>query len=546
MSILEFALLGTADAPPDTPLLTGTPADALIAQRVDDPLERKLLLAAGARAVLERAAPVPSEAPPAPAPCEPETRPVLPDAIATLLVSMMRGEHRDLLPSALARLGPTGYVLGPSAAAALLRRVQSTNHDAVRPLLGARARWLAGHNPSWAWVLDAPGVTADGPDVDAAKVTWEEGVFSARARALKTLREHAPEEANALLFAGWTSEPVKNRLRLLEVIGEALTPTDGPFLEHLVGSDRSQRVKDAARRLLVRTGSTAIAERMLERAAGALSLEAREPKKGGLVARVFGRKAKEQLPKTLSTTLPSELPEDWQADGIQNLEPPGKRWGRRAHWLVQVLSLVPPSALLARLGAELIDLVSALEDDDIAVLVGLSEGALLHGEAAICALLWDRWQRLPEAEIRKDQRAGDVQGRLLGGMDDAARSRRIVQLMESFESTTWWPPLAVVQTQWPEAVGRRWCELLQQHLVAVGAGGSEGTSWALTWRSSLTSAAARLPDSCLRKASDLYEPHFEKGPRWNRALPEFKSRISMRLRLEEALAALPSAKGTTP
>ena len=544
-TLLELALLGTADAPPDLPILTGTGVDALIAQRVDDPIERKVLLAAGSVAVLERAARLPTEAPPAPQPCPDEACPILPDSISRILVGLMRGEHRDLLPAALDSLGPRGYVLSPSAAAALLRRVQPRSHEAVRPLLGARARWLAAHNPSWAWVLEAPGQTAaDAVDLDAAKATWEEGTIAARARALRLLREHTPDEAIGLLFAGWTQESVKNRLRLLDIVGEALRPEDGRFLEHLVSNDRSQRVKDAARRLLVRAGGADLAQRLVGYAVACLRVELPEAKKGGLVARVFGRsKAKQQLPPVLQVTPPNALDPAWEADGIQDVEPPGKRWGRKTHLLVQVLSLADPAAVASALGLDAQAPVLAVQNDDVGVLVGLSEGALLHQQEPLCAMLWDRWQRMPEAERRKDQRAGDVQGRLLGGMSEDDRAERIVSLMTDADATLWWPPLAVVETTWPEAVGQRWVRLLDLHLRGVQGGESDGDAAALTWRSSLTSAGARLPVSCLAKAAALYEPTFEKSPRWSRALPEFKSRITTRLQLEEALAALPPAAG---
>ena len=540
-SLLELALLGTADAPPETPIVTGTGVDALLDQR-DDPIERRLLIAAGAQAILHRAAGLPRSAPEGPVVSAAEVRPILPDAISRVIVGLMRGEQRDLLPAALSRLGGLGYVLSPAASAAFLGRVQPSNQDAIRPLLGARARWLAGLNPMWSWVLDAPGVEASGaPDLAAARTQWDDGTASARRGALRVLRAAAPDEANALLFAGWTGEPVKGRLWLLEVVGEGLRAEDGPFLEHLVASDRSQRVKDAARRLLVRAGGTALAERLLVRAAGCLSLHRPEPAKGGFVARVFGRGGASVLPPTLEITPPTVLDPSWEADGIADVEPPGAAWGRRTHWLVQVLSLVDPEALADRLGVPVGDLVLAVTDDDRAILLGLCEGALLHRKTALCARLWDRWQRAPEAERRKDTRGPDVQGRLLGAMGDDDRCERIAQLLDGPDATLWWPPLAVVEGIWPDAVGTRWVRLLELHLRGVQAGDGEGTSSALTWRSSLTTAAARLPAGCLVAAERLYEPPFEQSPRWSRALPEFKSRISTRLHLERALAALPPA-----
>ncbi len=545
-TLLELAMLGTADAPPDSVISTGTGADLLIAERAGDPIERRLLLAAGCRAVLTRAAAVPLEAPSAPAPAPSETRPTLPDGIARLLVGLMRGENRDLLPATLERLGPLGYVLSPAAAAAVLRRMQPQSRDGVRPLLGLRAHWLAAHNPSWSWVLEAPASDGDPaalPDLGVARVQWDEGTTAARKRALAVLRSHAPDEANALLFSGWTSESVKGRLALLQVVGASLRGEDGLFLTHLVKTDRSQRVKDAARRLLVRASGSELADRMLLRASRCLELVAAEPKKDGLVARMFGRrKGRKLLPSTLHVTPPASFHDDWAADGISD-KTVGGRWGRKTGWLVQVLSLVSPQALAERMGVEPGILVTAIQDDDLGVLAGLSEGALLHQDATVASILWDRWQRQPQEDRVKDQRGSDVQGRLLSGMHEDARAERIITLMDAADSTLWWPPLAVVEGAWPEPVGERWVSLLEQHLRSVAAGGGEGTSAALTWRSSLTSAGARLPSSCLANAARLYEPAFESSPRWSRALPEFKARIATRLRLEEALASLPAPGG---
>jgi hypothetical protein len=509
VTLLELATLGTEAFGGDVPEpLTGTGADALLAQRSGDPVERRVLLAAGCREVLDRAA---AEAPPAPPPpplAPDETRAPLPDGLVSALLAMLEGEGRDLLPAVLPRVAATGRILPPAALRPALRRCPDELRPLLAPLLGARARWLAEQGASWTWVLRPEAA----PTLPALLAAFDEARGAERPALLRRIRALDSKAGRDALRAAWTSEPVEGRLALVAPLAVGLHPDDEPLLVQIVDRDRSERVRSAARRVLARIPASAFARELLAEAIASVRLVPRPAPRMSIVKAMFRRGA--ALPPTLEGTVSS-------AELLARLE------------------LVPPGALGAAWSLEPAEALAGLSDDDEALLVGLSEGALLHEASDWASPLLDRWDRMPRAAQERDRKGRDVAQRLLDALPDEARAARIVALMDGPAATDWWPPLAPWQAMWPEPLAARWVTVLRAHLATIDAGAGEATSAALTWRSSLCPAAARLPASQLSAAATLGVLSSEAAPRWSRALREFAGRVALRLSVEQALAALP-------
>lgn len=507
MNLLDLATVGTDALGASEPVTTGTAADALLAARPDEPLERRILLAAGATAVLRKAASRPPKAPSLPEPAPVETRPVLPDGVAGALVSLFaQSDERDLLPAVLPRVAATGHVLPPAALRPILRRCPDTLREHVLPLLGERARWLVQQGAAWTWAIDDDAAAT----LAELQVSFAEATARERPGVLRQIRALDRKAGRDALRSTWTSDPAPVRQALVPVLGEHLAPDDAGLLEQIVAKDRSDKVKALARRLLARLPETDLAKEALAAAVAGVRLE-EKPQRRSIVSALLGRKRR----------APTLAMAHGQAETIALLE------------------LVPPSALATAWGMTDSEVAVGISDDDDALLIGLSEGALLHGETAWVGTLLSRWDRMPMEVLERDGKTRHVAERLLAALPDDARAERIVGLMTTHTATSWWTPLASWDAVWPTMVGERWLTLLRQHLSAVDSGASEATSSALAWRRSLKEAAARLPVALLPRTQSLAVHSADASPRWFSALSQFHARVALRLQIEGALATLP-------
>lgn len=181
-TILTAALIGTERAVVPPPP-AGFAAAAAAAKPDSDPagalLDQAALLAVARRA----GRPVSKAEPPEPA--EPTPRPAVSQAAGRRLARILNGENPDLLVEWLSAAAARGLRPPPQFLPALLdraRRTSAANPDPeearLRALVliadGARARWLAGLNPVWAYLLAEPEqVPVPGrlTEADVAKVT---------------------------------------------------------------------------------------------------------------------------------------------------------------------------------------------------------------------------------------------------------------------------------------------------------------------------------------------------------------------------------------
>ncbi|MCZ0993793.1 DUF5691 domain-containing protein [Streptomyces noursei] len=159
------------------------------------------------------------------------------------------------------------------------------------------------------------------------------GLFAERVALLTSLRRRDPRAGLALLAATWATERAEDRLMFLDSLGEALTPSDEPFLEQAL-SDRSRNVRTTAAELLSALPGSALAARMAERS---------------LVCVRLARPAPGTPPPPRSSWSIRRAPATPGCSGTAS-PPAALRKGERAWWLGQLVEATPLDRWLGRLG----------------------------------------------------------------------------------------------------------------------------------------------------------------------------------------------------
>lgn len=238
----------------------------------------------------------------------------------------------------------------------------------VFTVMGARAEWLCTLNPAWRKKNPARSLPED---LDAA---WQTGTTPERIALLAAVRLAEPAAAERLVRATWSHDSADERRRFVEKFATGLSMHDEPFLEWTL-DDRSKMVREAASELLSRLPGSRLAARMAERAAAMFSVE--QVKKGLL------RRTKDEV----SLEPPKEWDAAWERDGLE--EKPQGSIGKRAWWMMQVLSRTDPAALAARTGLSAETILSAVAGSDYAkhALAGLAAAAAAARNEDWCVLL---------------------------------------------------------------------------------------------------------------------------------------------------------------
>src|SRR5690606_28935104 len=129
-------------------------------------------------------------------PAPPDDAPPCSRRVAQMLGEMLAGTRAQLLPELLERLARAGQRIAPEALPAALTATDPVTQALLRPLLGRRGEWLAGHDPAWTWARPDPGRDEEGR-IDALRLRWDEGTLEERISILKTVRDLRPAEARA-------------------------------------------------------------------------------------------------------------------------------------------------------------------------------------------------------------------------------------------------------------------------------------------------------------------------------------------------------------
>lgn len=548
--LLAAALVGTArrsDAPPRT----GTPADRLIGA-LDLSLERTTLLAAGAAAICAQAGRLPDPAPARPAAAPDETLAGA-GAGATALLGDLFAAHVDVLPEALTLLARSGRRLPPSLLVAALGAADPALRAALRPVLGARGRWLAAHNPAWRWACDVdPSI---GSDPSRAEVIWQEGSPQQRIALIAHVRGSHPAQARTWLAATLRREKADLRHDLLKCMAVNLSPDDEPFLESVL-DDRAERVRVLAARLLARLPSSALADRTRERANCIISFD-RDGRRGALgrIARAIhgGHNGGE-----LSIAPPHDVDGRWLRDGIAAAPQgtPEVEWP--AWWMRQVLGLVPPSHWSARFECDPETLIAAAghTEWERSLIDAWSEAALLHREPAWAGTLWDWW--LDEAR-RTTQRHEALQQRMLVSLllliPPPQAERRVAPILmaeQSLGRSGGLPEpirramIAALPAPWSAGCSDLVLDSLHRFVTSRPRGQALQTA---IWPQQLQIVAAAIAPSCLTDELALWQtpdyaaelPDREGGrdwhaQRWAEALARFVETLRLRRRIQQELA----------
>jgi Family of unknown function (DUF5691) len=260
--LVTAALIGTerstvpAVAVPGSPIQAG-PGDPAV-----------LLLDRAALLTVARRGGRPADHAQRPPAAEPDSAPVVSAAAAGRLARMLGGQHPELLTEWLAAAVARGRRVPAQLLPALLdraRRMVPADTELRRLAAeagGSRARWLAGLNPDWKFVL------ADTLGDDA----WRRGTAVQRRGYLTALRGRDPGAARELIADGWAAAGPQERVMFVSAMARGLSLADEPLLEAAL-DDGNTSVRTMAADVLAALPESALARRMTVRAAGCLSLQ---------------------------------------------------------------------------------------------------------------------------------------------------------------------------------------------------------------------------------------------------------------------------------
>lgn len=232
---------------------------------------------------------------------------------AERLGRLLGGEHERLIPEWLAAAAATGRRVPAYVLPELLERGRRDRSIRVHlgVLAGQRGRWLAGLNPSWAYLLEEP--TGE---------TWELGGAADRRAHLCALRAADPAGARRLLESTWERETPDDRAGFVEVLAEGLSMADEPFLEQAL-DDRRREVRQAAANLLTRLPGSRMSLRMADRVRSRVTI------------------GRDGAGDVILVEAPETCDKAMERDGVRPKPPRGI--GERAWWLQQIIARAPLS-----------------------------------------------------------------------------------------------------------------------------------------------------------------------------------------------------------
>jgi hypothetical protein len=252
--------------------------------------------------------------------CPTESRPQMPEKAAGLLKRILAGEFEPALREFLQQATERSLIAPPETLPALLGLGKNELRPLVTQVAGQRGRWLAAHNPSWAYAL--------GRDPQDA---WEHGVRIERVAALEQIRAAEPGRAREWIQATWEQDAPEDRAAFIATFALGLGMDDEPLLESCL-DDKRKEVREAARSLLLRLEGSRFVQRAWARVRPLLKLKSKFL--GG---------------DTLEVTLPETLDAAAKRDGLSGAQL-RKKLGEKANLLAHMLSVVPPSLWSRELG----------------------------------------------------------------------------------------------------------------------------------------------------------------------------------------------------
>ncbi len=521
--IVTIAIVGTGQQP-NKEATTGTPVDALATQlSVDDP-ERKFLLTAGAWTIYRQAGRLTEPAPAIPQAAAPETLPACSPKATQLVESLLR-EHSELLPEALVRLKQTGlrlpYELLPQA---LTSGAQSKEiRPALISVIGERGRWLSQFNSAWSWVTQfLPTVETTLPD--DGETIWQEGTLGQRYEILQRLRAIDPAQVRDKLAAVWKQEKAEARGKLLGTFEIGLSAEDEPFLDKAL-DDRAESVRTLAASLLARIPTSALAQRMLARA-DAIILSYADDK--------------------FTIKPPSEAKKEWLRDGIEEKPTYNTGIGKRAWYLVQILSLIPPTHWEVRFSTSPAELITAAHATEWGeqIIDSWSYATMLHGGTNWITPLW-KWRcEQPGNNNIRDIHISTIHATIGARVPQQEAEQYIRQLTPG--SPAWETALPTLSIPWSTEFGNAYLLALRTFITTLALDTyQQSNEWhpqSNTWYQSLAVATRALPYPCFALALESWIlPEVEDNKirwriqTWEQELRRFTEVIHLRQRTIEEI-----------
>ena len=358
-SIASLATLGTARAAQSTDALWPDGSLAMPGETPESTLLRVaaasyLWRLAGSRAVIG-------------APAATENAPSVEDRLTSEVAAwrmgrMLNGEHRDLLPEWFALAARSGLVLPPQWLPVVLDTLKSVEElETISPVLGRRAVWLAARNPAWR-LRDATATPSE--------ERWANGTLAERVAELTALRAIDAPAARGWVEKTWEVEPPEAREAFVRVLLIGVSMADETFLETAL-RDKRKAVRTATVECLARLPTSAHAQRNLERVDSLLMFD---PPGTGLLGKRRRRRLRVELPATLD--------KETVRDGIDPSPPASRKIGERTWWLLQMISLVPPSHWTSRFGCDARTLLEAVVETEYGaeLIAALSQAAGRHAD----------------------------------------------------------------------------------------------------------------------------------------------------------------------
>ena len=443
-SITSLATLGTARAAQPVDALW---PDVLLAMPGETPESTLLRVAAatylwqlaGSRAAISARAAV-ENAPPL------EDR-LISEVAVWRMGRMLNGDHRDLLSEWFALATRTGRVLPPQWLPVVLDVLKPAELAGFAAVLGRRAVWLAARNPAWHLrdVVTPP-----------SEERWVNGTLAERVGELTRLRAIDADAARGWVEKTWAVESPEAREAFVRVLLEGVSAADEAFLETALG-DKRKAVRAAAVECLALLPACAHARRNLERVEPLLTFD---PPGSGLLGKLKKRH--------LHIELPAVLDKVTVRDGIEVSPPANRKIGERAWWLVQMISLVPPSHWTTRFGCDARTLVEAVTETEYSaeLFSALTRAAGRHADEAWLA-------EILRQALAKHQSAGSSEDssviELVNGAPASVRERLLWLALESLSVASFWLAhtlLGHCGVDWSPQTTRRAFELLGQRVRA--------------------------------------------------------------------------------
>ena len=385
--LTRIALIGTAKQSSSGTADDDHPAESLVAAMGTQAEEPLLLLRVGARSLYEQCGLVARSDISALSPAPEDDRCVAPPSIIGVLQNAIATDSRDVLIEFLQQLDDSKLLLPPE----LLPQALGVSNVEVRqhllPVIGRRGHWLGELNDEWHWVVT--GITGlSSRNRDVLQRQWDDGTFSERCEALKSIRRADASEGREWLEDVIDQEKADHRIALLGTLEAGLSIDDERLLESRL-DDRSDKVRRLAASLLARLLDSALAQRMRARAEELLT------------ATASGKRLRVECHP------PEKIDKAWHRDGVPRKIPPGR--GKRAVWTETILSDIPPSHWANLFDAEPTQLIDGVRDDDFAqpILVAWTRAAVAFAprdDACQTWLrpLWDYWLEV-EKRTRDDK-----------------------------------------------------------------------------------------------------------------------------------------------